>query len=117
MGLFSSSPPASQPKTSSDGGFIAPDRTERAQCWEGRDAFFACLDRASIVDSVKEDAKARQACPKELAAFESACKDSWVTYFKKRRVMEHQRDLTIQKLSAEGTQGVPAGAATATGGR
>ena len=27
-----------------------------------------------------------------------------VTYFKKRRVMEHQRDLTIKKLSAEGAQ-------------
>ena len=25
-----------------------------------------------------------------------------VTYFKKRRVMEHQRDLTLKKLNAEG---------------
>lgn len=29
-----------------------------------------------------------------------------VTYFKKRRVMEHQRDLTLKKLSAEGAQGM-----------
>ncbi|QIX00993.1 hypothetical protein AMS68_006510 [Peltaster fructicola] len=106
MGFFSNPSAAPQAKTSSDGGFIAPDRTERAQCWEGRDAFFACLDRAGIVDSVKEDGRARQACPKELAQFETACKDSWVTYFKKRRVMEHQRDATIQKLSAEGAQGM-----------
>lgn len=25
-----------------------------------------------------------------------------VTYFKKRRVMEHQRDMTLKKLNAEG---------------
>lgn len=30
-----------------------------------------------------------------------------VTYFKKRRVMEYQRDLTIKKLSAQGVQGQP----------
>ena len=28
--------------------------------------------------------------------------DVQVTYFKKRRVMEHKRDLTLKKLNAEG---------------
>ncbi|KJY00336.1 hypothetical protein TI39_contig336g00043 [Zymoseptoria brevis] len=103
MGLFSSSSPASPPapEPSNDGGFIAPDRTARAQCWEGRDNFFACLERNGIVDSVREDAKARAACAPELKEFEKVCASSWVTYFKKRRVMEYQRDATIKKLTAE----------------
>ncbi|KAL9528287.1 Cytochrome c [Sphaerulina musiva] len=110
MGLFSSSqtqtkPP--QPEASKDGGFIAPDRTARAQCWEGRDAFFACLEKNGIIDSVREDKKAREHCAPELAQFEKTCASSWVTYFKKRRVMEYQRDLTIKKLSAQGVQGQP----------
>lgn len=132
MGWFSSAPPP--PKTTADGGLIAPDRTERAQCWQGRDAFFRCLDEHNIIDSVREDSKARQSCGKELAAFEQACKDSWVswrrerqptpkhrlmqkqvTYFKKRRVMEYQRDATIKKLSSEGAQGVPMSTPSATG--
>jgi cytochrome c oxidase assembly factor 6 len=45
-----------------------------------------------------------------------------VTYFKKRRVMEHQRDATLKKLNAEGatpmdtTGGAAAGGATALKG-
>lgn len=81
MGLFSSSqtqtkPP--QPEASKDGGFIAPDRTARAQCWEGRDAFFACLEKNGIIDSVREDKKAREHCAPELAQFEKTCASSWV---------------------------------------
>lgn len=30
-----------------------------------------------------------------------------VQYFKKRRVMEHQREQTLQKLKAEGAQEMP----------
>merc|ERR1711877_11521 len=94
MGWFSTgnsqaAPPPPEP--SQDGGFIAPDRSARAVCWEGRDNFFKCLERNGIVDSVKEDEKARQACA-----------SSWVTYFKKRRVVEFQRDQTLKKLNAEG---------------
>ncbi|KAK4540864.1 hypothetical protein LTR36_008806 [Oleoguttula mirabilis] len=108
MGWFGSSdstgsqPSPTAPEASKDGGYIAPDRTARAQCWEGRDAFFHCLQQNGIIDSVKEDAKAREACAPELKEFETHCASSWVTYFKKRRVMEHQRDLTLKKLSAEG---------------
>lgn len=78
MGWFSSQPAAPTPAPSQDGGFIAPDRSARAQCWEGRDSFFACLERNGIIDSVREDKKAREACPKELKEFEGACAQSWV---------------------------------------
>lgn len=63
---------------SSDGGRIAPDRTSRARCWEGRDHFFACLDRNDILDGIKNDKEARQKCAKEVAEFEEACSKTWV---------------------------------------
>lgn len=62
----------------SDGGRIAPDRTSRARCWEGRDAFFACLDRNDILDAIKDDKEARRKCAKEVAEFEAACSATWV---------------------------------------
>ena len=62
----------------SDGGRIAPDRTSRARCWEGRDAFFACLDRNDILDAIKDDKEARRKCSKEVAEFEAACSATWV---------------------------------------
>ncbi|KAF2857799.1 hypothetical protein K470DRAFT_222638 [Piedraia hortae CBS 480.64] len=74
----------------------APDRGARASCWAGRDAYFACLDAKGVVDGAKS-----KECPKELEVFEKACLASWVTYFQKKRVMEHQRDVTLRKLQAE----------------
>lgn len=79
MGLFGSSQPSPpQPEPSRDGGYVAPDRSARAVCWEGRDSFFKCLDRNSIIDSVKEDEKAKTVCAPELKKFEEACAASWV---------------------------------------
>ncbi|KAJ5692981.1 Cytochrome c oxidase assembly factor 6 [Penicillium macrosclerotiorum] len=85
----------------SDGGRIAPDRTSRARCWEGRDAFFACLDRNDILDGIKDDKAARQKCAKEVAEFEAACSKTWVKYFKEKRVMEYNRDMTIERIKKE----------------
>ena len=82
MGWFGSNtsdqPTLSAPEPSKDGGYIAPDRTARAQCWDGRDSFFDCLQKNGIIDSVKEDAKAREACAPELKEFEKHCASSWV---------------------------------------
>lgn len=80
FGASSSQPSPPPPAPSQDGGFIAPDRSARAVCWEGRDSFFQCLDRNNIIDSVREDQKARNVCAPELKQFESACASSWVCY-------------------------------------
>lgn len=81
MGLWSSSdkpsPPA--PKISSDGAPIAPDRSQRAKCWEARDAYFKCLDNNGIVDSISEKDKAAKACAVEERGFEANCASSWVS--------------------------------------
>lgn len=82
MGWFSSSektPSVDAPKPSNDGGFIAPDRNQRAHCWEARDVYFACLDRNNILDSVKEANKAATLCGKENVGFEKNCASSWVS--------------------------------------
>lgn len=74
---WSSGESKTSPKTS-DGGRIAPDRTSRARCWEGRDKFFACLDRNNILDAIKDDNEARRKCAKEVEEFEAACSQTWV---------------------------------------
>ncbi|KZF21765.1 hypothetical protein L228DRAFT_248501 [Xylona heveae TC161] len=110
MGLFSSAPPApAAPKPSADGAFEAPNRTERRHCWEARDGYFACLDRNNIIDSIRNSETANSKCGKEDQEFERNCATSWVQYFKKRRVMEYNRDQTLEKLKAEGAQPMPVG--------
>jgi cytochrome c oxidase assembly factor 6 len=79
MGFFSStnSPPA--PKISADGTPIAPNRTERAKCWEGRDGYFRCLDKNNIIDAVKDEKLAEEKCAPESREFERTCATSWVS--------------------------------------
>ncbi|KAL8931434.1 MAG: hypothetical protein Q9211_006965 [Gyalolechia sp. 1 TL-2023] len=110
MGFFSSSPSPSSPSSpqpTSDGAYIAPDRSARDRCYEARDAFFACLDRANIVDSLKEADKAEEACGKLERGMRKDCAASWVQYFKQRRVMEWKKQKTYEKLAAEGAEGMP----------
>ncbi|KAI4120687.1 MAG: hypothetical protein LQ338_006839 [Usnochroma carphineum] len=115
MGWFtrtpSPSPSPSTPKPTSDGAFIAPDRSARDRCYEARDAFFACLDRANIVDSIKEADKAEQECGGLEKGMGRECAASWVKYFKQRRVMEWKKQKTYERLAVEGAEGMPEGLA------
>ncbi|KZL70025.1 oxidoreductase-like protein [Colletotrichum tofieldiae] len=102
MGLFSSfqseeTRRAEEVRT----GARAPDRSERRKCWDARDAYFGCLDRNTIVDAVKDDDKARKACPAEDAVFERDCATAWVKYFKQWRVADIQKKQRIAQLEAE----------------
>jgi len=103
MGLFSTSS-SSTARISEDGTSEAPNRSERARCWEARDSYFRCLDRSGVVDSLADHGLAAGRCPTETVAFEKNCASSWIQYFKKRRVMEHKRNETLEKLKAEGAQ-------------
>lgn len=84
MGWFSSSsssPPPSTPTTpkpTSDGAFIAPDRSARDRCYEARDAFFACLDRAGIINSIEEAERADAECGALERGMGKECAASWV---------------------------------------
>ncbi|RVD82621.1 uncharacterized protein DFL_007041 [Arthrobotrys flagrans] len=93
---FSSTSPA--PKTT------APDRSERAKCWESRDLFFTCLDKHDILDSIKDSDLANKQCGSQLKLFERDCASSWVEYFKKRRVQEYKKAKLLEQMEAEGGQ-------------
>ncbi|KAL4772111.1 hypothetical protein BDW60DRAFT_207487 [Aspergillus nidulans var. acristatus] len=47
------------------------------------------------------DKEARKKCAKEIAEFEAACSSTWVKYFKEKRVMEYNRDKTIERIKKE----------------
>ncbi|KAL0633038.1 hypothetical protein Q9L58_008048 [Maublancomyces gigas] len=102
MGWFGSGSPSPSSSTSSSGEGIAPNRSQRARCWEARDGFFQCLDRSNILDPIKEAPAAHVSCGVQEVAFEKECVGSWVEYFKKRRVMERNRETMLKKLEAEG---------------
>lgn len=90
MGLFSTGATAdSSPEPSTDGPIQAPTRSERAHCWEARDAFFKCLDHHSIIDSIKEHSLAGERCGIEGQAFERDCASSWVS--RRRRLSSARR--------------------------
>ncbi|KAF2685752.1 hypothetical protein K458DRAFT_416964 [Lentithecium fluviatile CBS 122367] len=95
----------SGPRKTSGGAFEKPSRTNRAKCYEARDAFFECLDRNNILDSINSKAgraATASACGKADQEFEKNCAHSWVEYFKKQRVVNYQKEQTIKKIEAEG---------------
>lgn len=125
MGWLSSGSPSPSASPSPSGKGIAPNRSQRARCWEARDGFFQCLDRNNILDPIKEAPAAHASCGAQDVAFEKECVGSWVRsasvvclpecplirlpqveYFKKRRVMERNRETMLKKLEAEGAMPV-----------
>jgi cytochrome c oxidase assembly factor 6 len=81
MGWFGSSEEQGVKKTSG-GAFENPGRANRQKCYESRDAFFECLDRNNILDSIntkKGQAAAKTACSAEDVVFEKNCAHSWVS--------------------------------------
>lgn len=83
MGLLSASSPSAvdKPKPSTDGAFGAPNRNARAHCWQARDAFFECLERNSIIDSINDAETAQRQCGEQSKVFDRECARSWVCFF------------------------------------
>ncbi|PPQ83977.1 hypothetical protein CVT25_000523 [Psilocybe cyanescens] len=80
MGWFSSS--SSKEDT-------AQSREGRQKCWDARDGYFACLDKAQVIKAGDEGS----ACSKEKKEYEGSCAKSWIEYFNQRRVIaEAQKD-------------------------
>lgn len=49
-------------------------REERQKCWQGRDAYFACLDKHGVLAPGEEGNK----CSSPKKAYEKSCAQSWV---------------------------------------
>jgi cytochrome c oxidase assembly factor 6 len=114
MGWFGSSDASQAAPASTETIKEPPGRVKRAQCWDARDGFFKCLDKNNILDSVKEDEKAKTLCGGELQKFEQNCAASWVwshipiqseavltstqvQYFKQRRVAEYDKAQLLKR--------------------
>ncbi|KAH8668611.1 oxidoreductase-like protein [Xylariales sp. PMI_506] len=87
-------------------GAVAPDRTERKKCWEARDGYFLCLDKADVINALEGEGKRKSEkhCAKESAVFERDCAAAWVKYFKKYRVAEYQKKKAFERLEHEGAK-------------
>ena len=70
----------SDQKPSETRSFEAPNRSDRAKCWAARDAFFACLDKNGIVDSIRNSETANAVCGKEEKVLQQDCASSWVSF-------------------------------------
>ncbi|KAJ7871590.1 cytochrome oxidase c subunit VIb-domain-containing protein [Mycena leptocephala] len=78
-----------------------PTRQERQKCWEARDAYFACLDKAGVVKAGTEG----KACSTENRVYEKTCAQSWVTYFNERRKLAfQQKDMLVQANAQNGAE-------------
>lgn len=56
-------------------------KSARKLCWDSRDKYFGCLDKAEIIDPRKGDNadKAKKLCSKEDTEFNRDCISSWVS--------------------------------------
>ena len=68
-------------------GAAVPSREERARCWESRDAYFSCLDGASIIDPLADPSAAKRACGAQSNQFEKDCAAQWVSRDPRRDVV------------------------------
>lgn len=93
MPLFGSSHPAQQDMTK---------KSSRQLCWDARDSFFACLDANNIVDSDKDRKTTKAHCADVEKAYEANCIESWIDYFKQKRVQGIERDAKIKELEKRG---------------
>lgn len=86
-----------------------PDKSQRRVCWDARDAFFACLNSASVDNSLdpKQKPVVDAKCAPQLKAMEQSCVASWVKYFQEKRAADIKREKYIEKLEAEGAQPLP----------
>jgi cytochrome c oxidase assembly factor 6 len=85
MGWFSSDKKdEGGPAKTSGGAFESPTRSTRKQCYGARDAFFECLDKNNLLDSINTKTgreKAQTFCAELDQEFEKNCAHSWVSEF------------------------------------
>ncbi|TCD66118.1 hypothetical protein EIP91_001727 [Steccherinum ochraceum] len=72
-------------------------RQDRQKCWESRDAYFACLDAAGVVNPGTEGTS----CAAPLKAYQQNCAKSWVDYFNQRRVLAEQQKSVLATVNTQ----------------
>lgn len=98
MGFFSKDTPT-----------LPPNKTKRRECWDARDAFFACLTSNGIDNSLDPQVAStvESQCGRLRLTFENSCVESWFKYFQEKRFADIKRQKYIAQLEADGAQPLP----------
>ncbi|KAI0076000.1 hypothetical protein K474DRAFT_1598850 [Panus rudis PR-1116 ss-1] len=75
-------------------------RQNRKKCWDSRDAYFACLDKAGVVKPGDEG----KACDAPKSGYEQNCAKSWIDYFNKRRVLADQQQSVLAQMNTQAAE-------------
>ncbi|KAF9928825.1 hypothetical protein BGZ75_002376 [Mortierella antarctica] len=76
-----------------------PSRSARQNCWNVRDAYYACLDKSNVLDPSAPEAV--NVCQDLRNQYENGCMKSWVEYFNKRRVLEVEQKQLLERMRAQ----------------
>ncbi|KAL4430693.1 hypothetical protein ABPG75_005949 [Micractinium tetrahymenae] len=68
-------------------------KTAREKCWQARDAYYKCVEDAGVTFTAETPPP--PACKAARAAYEAACKASWVRHFD---VLQDKRLRYLQTL-------------------
>ncbi|CAB4252655.1 similar to Saccharomyces cerevisiae YMR244C-A Putative protein of unknown function [Maudiozyma barnettii] len=81
------------------------NREARKQCWESRDIYFDCLNKIDVISPLdpKNKIKIKKNCSNQEKGFENDCANSWISYFKEKRVTDYRNEL-IQKQMQQDEQ-------------
>ncbi|KAH3903120.1 related to Cytochrome c oxidase assembly factor 6 [Saccharomycodes ludwigii] len=84
----------------------APSRSSRKQCWDSRDAYFNCLDKIDVIDSLdpRNKSKISSVCGKQEKKFEYDCATSWIKYFKEKRITDLKKEKIMREIAQNGGQ-------------
>lgn len=79
------------------------NREARKLCWESRDEYFNCLDKIDIISPIdpKNKSKIKSNCSTEESKFEQNCANSWISYFKEKRITDYRNDLIQKKMEQD----------------
>lgn len=78
-------------------------RESRKLCWESRDEYFDCLNKIDVISPLdpKNKSKIKKNCSIQEKKFEDDCANSWISYFKEKRVTDYRNDLINKKMQQD----------------
>lgn len=98
MGFFTSEPSTVR---------LGANREQRKQCWESRDLFFDCLEKNNIIDATDKSKNlkvVKTKCSPQLKSFEKNCAESWVSYFKEKRIQDYKKQKFQEEMDKIGAK-------------
>ena len=82
-------------------------RSQRKLCWDSRDKYFECLNSINVINALSEKNQPliKKSCQQQEDEFEKNCVDSWIRYFKEKRVDDYRKEqLKLQMEQQEREQ-------------